>query len=107
MQKKRRQPLKLFVPCSEFYESKWKSDMNRIFIVSFVACSVLGTGISFANFKLAEFTFLPNKSKKVLEVKTTVRDSLKKDRSQENLDRDFKLSDKEIEKLIGNITLNK
>lgn len=68
---------------------------------------MLFSGASLANFKVAEFTFLPNKSKKAIEVKTTVRESLKKDRSQQKLDDDFQLSDEQIQKLIGNITLNK
>ena len=81
--------------------------MYRIFIISFVAFSVFSPGIASANFKVAEFTFLPNKSKKVIEIKSTVRESIKEDRSQKNIDQDINLSDKEIERLIGNIVFTK
>lgn len=81
--------------------------VNRIFILGLFTSAMLFSSVSLANFKVAEFTFLPNKSKKAIEVKTTVRESLKKDRSQQKLDNDFKLSDEQIQKLIGNITLNK
>lgn len=81
--------------------------MSRFFIVSFVACSVLGTGISFADFKVAEFTFLPNKSRNVIKIKSTIRDSIKEDRSQKQIDQDLKLSEKQVNQLLGNIVLNK
>ncbi|MEP3631446.1 MAG: hypothetical protein ABJN04_15755 [Hyphomicrobiales bacterium] len=81
--------------------------MKRIVVMSFVVSSLLYPSISSADFKVAEFTFLPVKSKNVIKIKSTVRDSLKKDRSQKQIDQDIKLSDKQIEKLIGNIVLNK
>lgn len=81
--------------------------MIRYLMSGFVACSLLFPSIAFANFKVAEFTFLPSKSKKVFEVKTTVRDSLKEDRSQKKLDDDFKLSDEQLENLLGKIVLTK
>ncbi|MEP3234054.1 MAG: hypothetical protein ABJO30_14610 [Hyphomicrobiales bacterium] len=81
--------------------------MKRIVVMSFVVSSLLYPSISLADFKVAEFTFLPVKSKNVIKIKSTVRDSLKKDRSQKQIDQDIKLSDKQIEKLIGNIVLNK
>ena len=81
--------------------------MKRILIFSFVSCSLLYPSISSADFKVAEFTFLPTKSKNVVKIKSTVRDSLKEDRSQRKIDQDVKLSDKQIEKLIGNIVFTK
>jgi len=81
--------------------------MNRLFIISFVACLFVSPSLSFASFKVAEFTFLPNKSKKVLKIKSTVRESIKKDRRQKQIDKDLNLSDEEIEKLIGHIVLTK
>jgi len=50
---------------------------------------------------------LPNKSKKVLEIKSTIRDSLKEGRRQKQIDQDLNLSDEQVKQLIGNIVLNK
>lgn len=81
--------------------------MKRIVVMSFIVSSLLYPSIASADFKVAEFTFLPNKSKSVINIKSTVRDSLKEDRSQRKIDQDVKLSDKQIEKLIGNIVFTK
>ena len=107
MQKKLKLPLKLYARHFERYQSKLENEMNRIFIISFVAFFVLNPSISFADFKVAEFTFLPTKSNKVIEIKSTVRDSLKEDRSQKQIDQDINLTDEQVKQLIGNIVLNK
>ena len=81
--------------------------MKRILIFSFVSCSLLYPSISSADFKVAEFTFLPTKSKNVVKIKSTVRDSLKEDRRQKQIEQDLKLSEGQVNRLIGHIVLTK
>ena len=107
MQKKPKPLLKLSARHFERYQSKLEKLYEPVFITSFVAFSVLSPSISFADFKVAEFTFLPIRSKNVVRIKSTVRDSLKEDCRQKKIDQDIKLTDEEIDKLIGHIVLTK